>query len=745
MRRLTIAIPITALAALLGAAAIAAPLPARRPAAVSAAAARALLAVPSEGASALERACGTRLDAMPDALAEAAARMLIDPLPTPHSTDSGEIAVLEDDGTFFYTNSGGQPFHDVAATARAFYRTHGDDYDFLAIYLASGTSEWLGSPGALAAAWVVKNDTQGIGLSFYDDHTALGLPTRVQALLTMNGLHRYPSDPDASIGGPGDTFSTMDVIAHEYAHRWLAYVGVDSAGTASPALLGRAYQHWNFFFDNDASFMEGCDWSQVGPDSFRTVEVSARFGVVDQYLMGVRSKAETPPFFVVNDPTGFDPPGTYVPYTDPFVGLGARGRATTWQVADIEAAEGVRVPAAGAAPSQFRVAFVLVTPRGTDATPADLAKLEVIRSRFPSTVSTSTEGRMTVDVALDSKTGHVVIAHSPLSDTEDTAGPRNVGARITIAQAGTPITLVPSSVTLYWRWTTSGAFSAMPMSAAGPDSFAASLPAAPSGTTVQYWLYASSSESGNNARLPAAGGSAPYSYLVGPDTTPPLVRHEPVRFQSRERMPQPLLARVTDNLGVDSVWCEVGINGGPVTPTGATRVGRDSFTVSIGSGVTTGGRVAYRFVARDRAGAANLGYSNAGFDTIHVAHDWYDDFENPSPFFHANVLYSWRDAWQLEEGVASPAGGVAWHAGNSGGTPYAPHTDAALYSTLITTTLVPLSRASVSQCASGILVVIQFMPHTSASLAFSTSYRSNSTVCDPVTMVCPGGRSVCQE
>ena len=67
------------------------------------------------------------------------------------------------------------------------------------------------------------------------------------------------------------------------------------------------------------------------------------------------------------------------------------------------------------------------------------------------------------------------------------------------------------------------------------------------------------------------------------------------------------------------------------------------------------------------------------------------------------------------------------------------------YSQAITTTRVPFSRASVSQCASGILVVIQFMPQTTSVLQCSTADRSNSTVCWPVTIGWPGGRSVCQE
>ncbi len=74
-----------------------------------------------------------------------------------------------------------------------------------------------------------------------------------------------------------------------------------------------------------------------------------------------------------------------------------------------------------------------------------------------------------------------------------------------------------------------------------------------------------------------------------------------------------------------------------------------------------------------------------------------------------------------------------------------PLLEVAEYSQAMTTTRVPFSRASVSQCESGILVVIQFMPQTTRVLQYSTAERSNSTVCWPVTMGWPGGRSVCQE
>ena len=367
---------------------------------------------PADGG--LDAACGTNLDAVAEQIAAHAERLDDSPQPTPHSRDADGIAVLEDDGTFFYANSGGRLLLDIAAATRAFYRTHGDDYDFIAFYLASGNNQWLGSPGALAAAWPIRNDTQGVGLPQFDYGAAFGSAARLQVPMTMNGLQRYPADPDAPIGGPGDTFTTMDVLAHEFGHRWLAYTFVDSAGTTSPALLGRDYQHWGFFFDADSSYMEGCDWTIVRPDSFVTSGVSATYGALDQYLMGLRTHAEMDSFFTVNAPTDFNPPGTYIPISNPQVGVGCRGRATWWTLANVEAVNGVRVPDGSVAPHRWRIAFALIVPRGTDASAADLAKLGVIRTRFPRTIIESTGGRGSVDVSLDSHAGSVMIAHTPL-------------------------------------------------------------------------------------------------------------------------------------------------------------------------------------------------------------------------------------------------------------------------------------------------------------------------------------------
>ncbi|MBI1799990.1 MAG: hypothetical protein HYR73_09955, partial [Candidatus Eisenbacteria bacterium] len=311
------------------------------------------------------RACATRLEGVLDAISRHAGRALAQPLPTAYSIDTAGIAVMEDDGTFFYNSPGPRAALDVAALAQAFYRTHGDDYDALAIYLSSGLSDYLGSATALAAAYIVKNEVAGIGLDAFDLSAGLGTPPRLGALLSMNGLQHYPADPDSVIGGPTDTFTAMDVLAHEFGHRWLAYVWVDSAGQPVPALLGRDFSHWNFFADVDSSVMEGCDWANPAPDSFVTDGVSNGYGRLDQYLMGLRAESEIDSFFVINDASSFDPPGTYVPWSIPYVGIGCRGRATWWRVSDIEAVNGPRVPDAASSPHTFRLATVLVTPHGS--------------------------------------------------------------------------------------------------------------------------------------------------------------------------------------------------------------------------------------------------------------------------------------------------------------------------------------------------------------------------------------------
>ncbi|MEO5617163.1 MAG: hypothetical protein ABIS67_05300 [Candidatus Eisenbacteria bacterium] len=635
------------------------------------------------GPRGIEAVCGTRLEAAAEMVAQHAARELHAPLPTPHSTDVGEIAVLEDDGNFFYSNPGGKVVADLAAIGQSFYRTHGDDYDCLAVVLSSGLTTWLGSASAIAAAFVVRNDIQGIGIDPYDVGSNMGSAARLEWMLSLNGLHRFPADPYADISG--DTFSTLDVIAHEFGHRWLSYTFIDSAGTPSDALLGRANQHWSFYFDSDASLMEGGNWVSPSPDSFTVDGLSNGFGNLDLYLMGLRSGAQTDSFFTLHDATDYKPPGAYNETSWATIGTSCDARRHYWKVADLEALNGPRVPDAASAPHVFRMGVVLVTARGLDATPQDLAELENLRTLFTSYFATASQGLGAVDASLDSRAGDVRIEHDLLADRLDLAAPVTVAAKITIAQAGIPLAVDAGSLTLYWRLGAAGPFSSVPLTPAGADSFAANLPPSPGYTgPVQYYLYAASDSAGIDEFDPPAGAAAPHEFAVGPDMLAPTIVHTPILAQGEGRMPVTLLARVTDNVGLQSVLLEWGIDAPSGNSVPMAPVGRDSFALTVGSGLMNGQTLQYQIVARDHSNNVRFHRSALSGNppwTLSVGEDWIFDTENGAgELVHARDVFSYRDAWHTTQESSSPPGGTAWKCGDIAPLPYPVHVDANLYS-----------------------------------------------------------------
>ena len=93
------------------------------------------------------------------------------------------------------------------------------------------------------------------------------------------------------------------MLGQEVGHRWLAFFEFrDHTGERSQALLGRDEAHWSFFFDSDASVMEGNDIEDLGGGSFRTVAAVERYSLLDQYAMGLVPRIEVPPFFYVREP-----------------------------------------------------------------------------------------------------------------------------------------------------------------------------------------------------------------------------------------------------------------------------------------------------------------------------------------------------------------------------------------------------------------------------------------------------------
>ena len=190
---------------------------------------------------------------------------------------------------------------DTVAVARKFYQTHGDNFDQLVFW--SDTT--VVNDGAFAFESTIANAIRGIGSDVFNASTDFGSAGRLTSLLVMDRLAKYPDDPAALVLGEN---STLAVLAHETGHRWLALLQFrDAAGQSSDLLLGRQRAHWSFFFDSDASVMEGNDIEALGGGAFRTSAAVQRYSRLDMYAMGLATPAEVSPFFFVDSPINVQP------------------------------------------------------------------------------------------------------------------------------------------------------------------------------------------------------------------------------------------------------------------------------------------------------------------------------------------------------------------------------------------------------------------------------------------------------
>ena len=267
--------------------------------------------------------------------------------------------------------------------AQKFYATHGDDFDQLVLFTNTKTTE----QGTFAFEFTVANEVSGIGVDIYDSSRDFGSRGRLRSVVDMDILQRFPDDPQQRFLGENNTLSLM---GQECGHRWLAFLEFRDGAVNSKALLGRDEAHWSFFFDSDASHMEGNDIEDLGNGVFRTVGAVSRYSALDQYAMGLRAASDVPPMFLVTQVTS-----SQNAEDAPRIGVEIRGTRKDVRIADIIAASGTRRPDAASAPKVFRQAFIYLVSQTRESS-ADLAKLERIRGSWETFFSDSTERRGTM-------------------------------------------------------------------------------------------------------------------------------------------------------------------------------------------------------------------------------------------------------------------------------------------------------------------------------------------------------------
>jgi len=277
------------------------------------------------------------------------------------------------------------PQLDLVSLTRKFYQSHADNYDQLVLW--SDTSVIT---DAFAYETTVKNEVRGIGVDTYDLAADFGSAGRLRSLVVMDHLGKYPNSPTAKFLGENNTVS---LLGQESGHRWLAFLDVrDRTGQRSDVLLGRDLAHWSFFFDSDASVMEGNDIEDLQGGSFRTVAAVRRYSLLDQYAMGLVPPTAVPPFFYVESPTNISSARTRE--SAPEVGVTFNGTKRELLIEDVIAINGPRTPSAAESAKVHRQAFLYLVSAGRSADSVQVSKLDDIRRAWEAFFFQATDGRM---------------------------------------------------------------------------------------------------------------------------------------------------------------------------------------------------------------------------------------------------------------------------------------------------------------------------------------------------------------
>jgi hypothetical protein len=276
---------------------------------------------------------------------------------------------------------------DLVSVTRRFLAAHPDIFEQIVVYTTRPLNP---APGTLAFEINTRNDVRGIGLAAdLDESRAWGSDGVLASVVYMDSVDQY-----LEVDG-------FEILGHEVGHRWLTRASFrNESGRASNALLGRGLAHWSFFFDSDASVLEGNRIEEIGGGRFLTVDIARGYCALDQYLMGLRAAEDVPPFFYVDEPDDFRPARAFKLSSGPEVGVSFTGRRREVRVENVVAALGPRIPDSLAAPRTLRHAFVLVADEMAPATPARVRALARIRTRFTPWYAQATEGRGAADSTL---------------------------------------------------------------------------------------------------------------------------------------------------------------------------------------------------------------------------------------------------------------------------------------------------------------------------------------------------------
>jgi hypothetical protein len=237
-----------------------------------------------------------------------------------------------------------------ASIIRAFYNSFPDIFHFIAVVEPVTSNK----PIFYTA---VRNNTDGIGLAPFDNGATYGSAT------TLEGLIQYPNASDLDL-------ARTDNI-HEIAHRWMNYLEHSLLSPARPhwplSTLAHGITGWKDPVTG-GRLLFPYDLTQQGNGTFavRVTETPRQFNDMELYLMGLLSPDSVRPHVVFADQNQ---------QSQLRDGGILHGPVDTVRIEHIIATNGVRSPAAGIAPREFRMGTIVLT-RGGILTRQEMAFFE---------------------------------------------------------------------------------------------------------------------------------------------------------------------------------------------------------------------------------------------------------------------------------------------------------------------------------------------------------------------------------
>jgi hypothetical protein len=339
---------------------------------------------------AAKRLCGST-DPAVAARAPTYAPTLAADFPRPYTMPGyPNIAIIDDDGTMV---GGGDM--NLAAAATLYYRAFKDDRDFLFVFASTADAV---SNDYNAYYRTLRNDVRGIGLSTYDDTRFYGSAGRLLGVANLNSINRW-----TNFLAPLLDLWPLGVITHELGHQWIAYIKL-AEGTLTTDPASRARGHWQPLVHTAASIMYGNDWAVVTeptvvdggvvPGTFESKSYPGGFSPLDKYLMGVHGPEKVEPFFRI------EATASVISAIYAMPGNTAMGTKVPVTIDDVVLRNGARVPAAAAAQTDFKGAFILIAEPGRRPTAAELAAVEYMRKRIPEHFKAATDDRFAISTTL---------------------------------------------------------------------------------------------------------------------------------------------------------------------------------------------------------------------------------------------------------------------------------------------------------------------------------------------------------